>query len=135
MPITLTGIPTRGGGMLLRKVKIGSRLAFGFGVIVLVMMVVSVGGTALGKKSRDELARVVASTGEKERLAAEMRSLVLEQSATMRNIGLHSELKAMQMDEDRAKRLGQMYDEARERMAKLDISPAEREILDVLKQL
>src|SRR3954470_13323844 len=121
--------------MLLRKVKIGSRLAFGFGVIVLVMMVISVGGTALGKKSRDELAHVVASTGQKERLAADMRSLVLEQSATMRNIGLHSDLKAMQMDEDRAKRLGQMYDEARERMAKLDISPAEREILDSLRQL
>jgi len=121
--------------MLLRKVKIGSRLAFGFGVIVLVMMVVSLGGTALGKKSRDELARVVAMTGEKERLAAEMRSLVLEQSATMRNIGLHSELKAMQMDEDRARRLGTMYDEARARMAKLDITPAEREILDALGQL
>jgi methyl-accepting chemotaxis protein len=121
--------------MLLRKVKIGSRLAFGFGVIVLVMMAISVGGTALGKKSRDELARVVAMTGEKERLAAEMRSLVLEQSATMRNIGLHSDLKAMQMDEDRAKRLGQMYDEARVRMAKLSITPAEREILEGLGQL
>jgi len=121
--------------MLLRKVKIGSRLAFGFGVIVLVMIVVSVGGTALGKKSRDELARVVSVTGMKERLAGDMRSLVLEQSATLRNIGLHSELKLMQMDEDRARRLGKMYDEARERMAKLDISPAEREILDGLRQL
>jgi methyl-accepting chemotaxis protein len=121
--------------MLLRKVRIGARLVFGFGVIVLVMMIVSVGGTALGKKSRDDLARVVASTGEKERLAAEMRSLVLEQSAMLRNIGLHAELKAMQMDEDRAKRLGQMYDEARERMGKLDITPSEREILATLTQL
>ena len=121
--------------MLLRKVNIGSRLAFGFGVIVLVMIAVSVGGTALGKKSREELAHVVSVTEAKERLAGEMRSLVLEQSATLRNIGLHSELKLMQMDEDRAKRLGHMYDEARDRMSKLDIAPAEREILDGLKQL
>jgi X-X-X-Leu-X-X-Gly heptad repeat protein len=120
--------------MLLRRVKIGTRLAFGFGAIVLVMVLVSVGGMALGTKSRDELGRIVAATGEKQRLAAEMRSLVLEQSATMRNIGLHADLKAMQMDEDRAKRLGQMYDEARARMGKLETSPAEREILDALRQ-
>ena len=121
--------------MLLRKLKIGSRLGLGFGVILAVMMVVSVGGTALGKKSRDDLAGVVAAAGAKERLASEMRALVLEQSSVMRNVGLHSDLKSMQMDEDRAKRLGQMYDEARERMAKMSLAPAEHEILKTLTQI
>jgi methyl-accepting chemotaxis protein len=121
--------------MLLRKLKIGSRLAIGFGVIVTVMMVVSVGGTALGKKSRDDLASVVAAAGAKERLASEMKVLVLEQSTVMRNVGLHSDLKSMQMDEDRAKRLGQMYDEARERMTRMSLAPAEAEILKTLAQI
>jgi methyl-accepting chemotaxis protein len=60
---------------------------------------------------------------------------VLEQSTVMRNVGLHSDLKSMQMDEDRAKRLGQMYDEARAKMGKMDLSPAEREILKSLTQI
>jgi len=121
--------------MLLRKLKIGSRLAIGFGVILAVMMVVSVGGTALGTKSRNDLAGVVEVAGAKERLASDMKSLVLEQSTVMRNVGLHSDLKSMQMDEDRAKRLGQMYDETRAKMGKMDLSAAEREILKSLAQI
>jgi methyl-accepting chemotaxis protein len=52
--------------MLLRKLKIGSRLGLGFGVILGVMIVVSVGGTALGKKSRDDLSEVIAAASSKE---------------------------------------------------------------------
>jgi methyl-accepting chemotaxis protein len=121
--------------MVLRKLRIGTRLALGFGAILGIMMVVSVGGTALGTKSRNELAAVVAAAGEKETLAAEMKSLALEQSAVMRNIGLHTDIKAMQGDEDRARKLGKLYDEAREKMGRLATLPAEREILDTLTKL
>jgi methyl-accepting chemotaxis protein len=121
--------------MILRKMRIGTRLAMGFGAILAIMLVVSVGGTALGKKSRDELAAVVASAGAKEGLAAEMKALALEQSAVMRNIGLHSDIKAMQGDEDRARQLGKAYDEAREKMSRLVSLAAEREILENLNKL
>src|SRR5689334_4457268 len=121
--------------MLLRNLKIGTRLAAGFGAVLLVMIVVAVGGTALAKKSRDELIASSEATGAKERLAAEMKALVLEQSSVMRNIGLHSDIKAMQADEDRARALGKKYDEARAAMAKLASSPAERAILDSLDAL
>jgi X-X-X-Leu-X-X-Gly heptad repeat protein len=121
--------------MILRKLKIGARLALGFGAILAIMMVVSVGGTALGKKSRDDLARVMEAADTKERLAAEMKALVLEQSAVMRNIGLHTDVKSMQIEEDRARRLGKMYDEARDKMATTALSPVEREILDTLGKL
>jgi len=121
--------------MILRKMRIGTRLALGFGAILAIMLVVSVGGTALGKKSRDELAAVVASAGAKEGLAAEMKALALEQSAVMRNIGLHTDIKAMQGDEDRARQLGKAYDDAREKMGRLVSLPAEREILETLTKL
>jgi methyl-accepting chemotaxis protein len=84
--------------MILRKLKIGARLALGFGAILAIMMVVSVGGTALGKKSRNDLVAVIDNADAKERLAAEMKALVLEQSAVMRNIGLHTDIKAMQIE-------------------------------------
>ncbi len=115
--------------MILRNLKIGHRLALGFGVILAFMIAVSVGGTVLSKKSRDDLAAVLAAAGAKEGLASQMKAVVLEQSSVMRNVGLHSDLKAMQIDEDRAKSLGRMYDEVREKMGRLALLPEEREIL------
>ncbi len=115
--------------MVLRNLKIGSRLAVGFGAILVIMAAVAVGGTALGKKSRDDLAATLQATRDKEHLAAEMKALVLEQSSVMRNIGLHTDIKAMQVDEDRARNLGKAYDDAREKMSALVATPAERAIL------
>ena len=112
--------------------RIGARLALGFGAVVVIMLALSFAGIYLGKKSRDDLASVVASTNAKQMLAAEMKALALEQSAVMRNIGLHSDIKAMQGDEDRARRLGKAADEARERMSKMVSTAQEREIIESL---
>src|SRR5678816_4065653 len=105
--------------MVLRQMRIGARLALGFGAVVVIMLALSFAGIYLGKKSRDDLATVVANTNAKQMLAAEMKALALEQSAVMRNIGLHSDIKAMQGDEDRARQLGKLYDEGMVRMAAL----------------
>jgi methyl-accepting chemotaxis protein len=120
--------------MVLRKLKIGTRLALGFGAILAIMMAVSVGGTWLGKKSRDDLAAVHAAAGAKNALANDMKALALEQSSVMRNIGLHSDIKAMQMDEDRARKLGQMYQEAREKMSRMPLSSQEHDIIESLNR-
>ena len=121
--------------MILRRLRIGTRLAIGFGAILAILMAVTVGGTGLGKKSRDDLVAVIGAASAKERLAAEMKALVLEQSSVMRNIGLHSDIKSMQNDEDRARQLGKAYDAAREKMAKLALQPAERRILETLDKI
>ncbi len=120
--------------MFLRKLRIGTRLALGFGAILAIMLAVSVVGIWLGKKSRDDLAAVIGTAGAKQNLAAEMKALALEQSAVMRNIGLHSDIKAMQVDEDRARSLGKTYDEARERMSHMVLNATEREILEALSK-
>jgi len=121
--------------VLLRNLKIGPRLAVGFGAILLVMVAVAAGGTLLAQQSRNELTTALAASSEKERLASEMKALVLEQSSVMRNIGLHSDIKSMHADEDRARALGKAYDEARGRMARLAISPPERATLKRLEAL
>jgi methyl-accepting chemotaxis protein len=97
-------------------------------------MAVSVGGTWLGKKSRDDLAIVHEAASAKLNLAADMKALSLEQSAVMRNIGLYSDIKLMQAAEDRARDLGAMYDEARAKMTRLPLSPQEHEILESLEK-
>jgi len=120
---------------MLRSLRIGARLALGFGLVLAIVLAVSVVATWLGQKSRDELAAVHKSTGEKLTLASEMKALALEQSAVMRNIGLHSEIKAMQADEDKARSLGKDLDDARDRMAALPLSAPERDVIESLKKV
>ncbi len=118
--------------MFLRKMRIGTRLAVGFGSILVFLMAVVVAVTFMGKSSRDELMAVLGAASAKEALAAEMKALALEQSSVMRNIGLHSDIKLMQQDEDRARALGKSFDEALRRMQVLAVQPDERAILDML---
>ncbi len=118
--------------MNLRQLRIGTRLAIGFGVILFVMMAVNVSGTLLTKKSREDLARVLTAANAKEALAASMKSNFLEESAVIRNIALHADLKGMQSDEDRARKLSSEYDALAERMLKLNLSPPERKIVETL---
>ncbi|HEX4782150.1 MAG TPA: methyl-accepting chemotaxis protein [Usitatibacter sp.] len=119
---------------MLRSLRIGTRLALGFGLVLAIVLAISVAATWLGQKSRDDLAAVHAATGNKLTLASDMKALALEQSAVMRNIGLHSDIKAMQADEDRARSLGKALDDARDRMAALPLSAQEREIIEALKK-
>ncbi len=121
--------------MTIRDIKIGTRLAIGFGAFVALMVVGSIGGVTLMKKSRESLMAGLQAAGAKESLAAQMKATALEQSGVMRNIGLHSDIKAMQTEEDRARSLGKAYDEARESMAKLASSAEEREIIETLGKL
>jgi methyl-accepting chemotaxis protein len=120
---------------MLRSLRIGARLALGFGLVLAIVLAVSVVATWLGQKGRDDLAAVHKSTGEKLTLASEMKALALEQSAVMRNIGLHSEIKAMQADEDKARSLGKDLDDARDRMAALPLSAPERDVIESLKKV
>ena len=114
---------------MLRNLRIGARLALGFGTIVLVMAAVAVGATIYGQDSRKSLAEVIEAASAKEALAADMKALLLEQSSVMRNVGLQSEVKDMQVDEDRARRLGTVYRASLEKMASLPLTAEEATIL------
>ncbi len=120
---------------MLRTLRIGTRLALGFGAIVAVLVAVAVGATLYGKASRKELATLIEAAGAKEALAADMKSLLLEQANYMRNVGLQTEVKDMQASEDRSKQLDAAYSNAIERMSHLQLGADEKGILEALKQL
>jgi len=119
--------------MILRNLSIGTRLALGFGAILAVLLVVSAGGTALATKSRKDLAAVTATAVAKERLASDMQELVLRRSSVMRNVGLLTDFSAMQAQQKIANGLTQKFAEARRAMLKLDLTPAERSIVEGLE--
>src|SRR5512142_1143758 len=121
--------------MILRKMRIGTRLSLGFGSVLAIMIAVSVSGTLLFQKSRNELTAVHEAASAKENLAADMKSTELEMSAVMRNTGAHSEIKLMQADEDRARVLEEKFNKAFEQMSKLSNDAAEREVMDAVAKL
>ncbi|HET9652778.1 MAG TPA: methyl-accepting chemotaxis protein, partial [Usitatibacter sp.] len=121
--------------MILRNVSIGARLAAGFGIVLLVMLGASVAAAYIGGKSRDDFAAIVEKAGAKERLAGEIKAMALEQSAVMRNIGLHSDIKGMQADEDRARALGRSFHASLEKLGGMAETDAEREIIKKLQGL
>jgi len=121
--------------MILRKMRIGTRLGLGFGAVLAIMIAVSVSGTLLFQKSRNDLAAVHEAASAKEALAADMKATELEMSAVMRNIGLHSEIKLMQADEDRARVLEARFNKAFEQMSKLTTEPAERDVMEAVAKL
>src|SRR6185437_9471293 len=101
-----------------------------FAVIVAVMAAVAVGATLYGKASRKELATLIETASAKEALAADMKSLLLEQANYMRNVGLQSEVKDMQASEDRAKQLDDAYGKAIDRMSHLQLGVDEKASLE-----
>ena len=121
--------------MILRNLRIGTRLAVGFGTILAFMMVLVLGVTILTKKSRDDLAAVLNQASAKESLAARMKSASLEQSALIRNIGLHAEVKDANADADAARALSRTYGEMIGTMGRFNLAAGEREILDELVRL
>jgi methyl-accepting chemotaxis protein len=121
--------------MNLRNFRIGTRLAVGFGSILAVMLAGLVATTVIDERSRTSLAAALETARARESMAAEMRAASLAQSGAMRNIALHSEIKGMQDDEAKARKLGARYDELVARLAKQDLSAAERAIADELVQV
>ncbi|NKE67509.1 HAMP domain-containing protein [Ramlibacter sp. RBP-2] len=115
--------------MQLRFLKIGTRLGVGFGAVLALMTAVALTGSYFQNQSREDLAASLGAASAKEALVSKMKFLMLEQSAAMRNIGLHSEVKAMNQEADRARELGKKYHEPLQRLEKFDLTPAEKQLL------
>ena len=115
--------------MILRKLKIGTRLAIGFGAIMLVMVGLALGSLWVNKVSRDRLAATLAEAGAKEQLAIEMKGLALELSSALRNLVILPDLEALGLENERIRSLQGALDTALTRMAGLEIAAHERQVV------
>ena len=121
--------------MKLRNFRIGTRLYVGFGSILAIMLGALVVTSILDERSRGGLTAALESARAKEAVAAEMRQTSLAQAIAMRDIALQSDIKAMQDEEAKARRLMKRYDELVEGLARQQLSAAERTIVDELIQI
>src|SRR5688572_26072450 len=108
--------------MVLRRLKIGSRLAIGFGAVMVLLAGAAVGTVILDKVNRDRLTTRLAAASAKEQLAVEMKLLALEQSSALRNLVIIGEPKAMAAENDRIGSLSASLDAVRARIQQLELS-------------
>jgi methyl-accepting chemotaxis protein len=121
--------------MNLRNLRIGTRLAIGFGsLLALLAMVVIMSSVLNSHNKRDLIAGIEAANG-KVVLATTMKTALLEAGVAMRNIGLQSDVGEMQKQEARVKQQNTRYAAARERLSALGLSEFEKKTLDDLAQL
>ncbi len=115
--------------MNLRNLSIGTRLAAGFGTLLALLAVVVLINTVLGNANRARLNAGVSAANQKAALVATMKSAQLQSGIAIRNIGLQSDVAAMQKEEARIKDLHARYEGARNALLKLALNPAEQQRL------
>ncbi|HJV84564.1 MAG TPA: methyl-accepting chemotaxis protein, partial [Noviherbaspirillum sp.] len=115
--------------MNLRSLRIGARLGVSFGVVLALLVLVVVVGNVLTKQNKQKLTDGLELSNNKSLLVATMKSAVLEAGVAMRNIGLQSEVAAMQKQEARVKEQNKRYAEARDKLASLGQTDAEKKLV------
>jgi methyl-accepting chemotaxis protein len=115
--------------MNLRDYKIGTRLAFGFGSILLILVVMVVLTNVLNGRNKSDLLEGLTTSNAKNLHAATMKSAMLETGIAMRNIGLQSDVALMQKEQDKVKAQSKRYEDARAALVAVGLDAAETRVL------
>ncbi|WP_374580253.1 methyl-accepting chemotaxis protein [Pseudoduganella sp.] len=121
--------------MNVREFKIGTRLGFGFGVILLILVGTVLLTNVLNYRNKSALMTGLDLSGAKELQAQTMKSTMLETGIAMRNIGLQSDVSLMQKEEEKVKASRARYDAARAKLQGLGLDDAEKKVLNDIAAL
>jgi methyl-accepting chemotaxis protein len=115
--------------MDLRSLRIGVRLGVGFGVILVILVLALIGSSSLSTSNRNKLIVGLGGANMKVMLANKMKADLLEGGIAMRNIGILSDVAAMQKEEAKVKAKQKDYADAREKLTATGLSDGESKIL------
>lgn len=115
--------------MNFRSFRIGSRLAFGFGIVLAILIAMILIGNTLNSSNKSNLLRELDRTTAKSALASTMRRSMLEMAISMRNIGLLGEPLLMQKQQDRVTEMRAKFFEAKGKLAERGLSETETQLL------
>ncbi|MDQ1817683.1 methyl-accepting chemotaxis protein [Massilia sp. CCM 9210] len=121
--------------MNLRDFKIGTRLAFGFGSILLILVAMALMASLLNSRNKNSLMTGLASSSAQNLHAASMKSAMLETGIAMRNIGLQADVALMQKEQDKVKVQSKRYEDARTRLQATGLDEAETRLLSDIAAL
>jgi methyl-accepting chemotaxis protein len=121
--------------MNLRGISIGARLGMAFALNLALLALVVVGGNVMSDAAMTKLTAGQAEANAKSEYAATMRSAIDQMSIAMRNIGLHSDVKAMAEEQDHVQEQRKRYADARDALVKLGLDDAEKRIVDEVARI
>jgi methyl-accepting chemotaxis protein len=121
--------------MKMRNIRIGARLAIGFGSLLALLAVVVLISNVLNAQNKRHLIDGMETAASKVLLANAMKSALLEGGIAIRNVGLQSDVAEMQKQEARVKAQNALYAQARDRLHKIGLSESDKKIVDRLDQL
>lgn len=119
----------------LRRFRISSRLILGFGVIIAIVIAMATFNSILTEKNKQKLIEDLEIAQKKSILAASMKSAILEGGLAMLNIGIQSEVAAMQSEELKAKEERGKYLATRDTLASLGLTETEKAIVGEIARL
>ncbi|WP_342113755.1 methyl-accepting chemotaxis protein [Pseudoduganella sp. OTU4001] len=121
--------------MNVREFKIGTRLGFGFGAILLILVATVLLTNVLNYRNKSALMTGLELADAKEFQAQSMKSAMLETGIAMRNIGLQSDVSLMQKEEEKVKANRARYDAARTKLQGLGLNDVEKKTLSDIASL
>ena len=121
--------------MDLRSLRIGTRLWIAFGMILGILALMVVVGNVLTTRNKQKLVQGLEISNRKSKYAATMKSALAESGIAMRNIGLQSDLSAMQREQERVRKQNARYAEARDKLVVLSLSDEEKKIIAELARV
>jgi methyl-accepting chemotaxis protein len=115
--------------MNLRNLKIGLRLGLGFGLTLAAAVLMMVGAIYSLGASRTELLQSLQKADAQQDVAAEMQNALLNSAISVRNMGLQTDIAALQKDEAEAKNFRAAYLTAKTKLEAGGLNNKERELL------
>ncbi|HEY0855867.1 MAG TPA: methyl-accepting chemotaxis protein [Albitalea sp.] len=121
--------------MNLRNLRIGVRLGLGFGLILLLATVTLLGAMRGQAASRDDLKQSLQRAAAQQQLAVDMRLALLNSAVAVRNMGLQTQVEAVQRDEAEARKQRAAYLAARAGLEDTGLRPDEQALFAELARI
>jgi methyl-accepting chemotaxis protein len=119
----------------LRRVRIGPRLAGGFGLVLALMAVAIVGADVAHQRIVREQVDALETTSRKLVLASSMKASLLEAAVAMRNIVMQPDAAGSRREQGRVKETRAAYKRARADFTALGVTPPEARVLGEVDRL
>ncbi|MBI3283776.1 MAG: MCP four helix bundle domain-containing protein [Burkholderiales bacterium] len=121
--------------MNLRNLRIGTRLAVGFGVILASLILMLIIDSVFSARNRHQMIAGLELSNSKTALAANMKSAMLEGGLAIRNIGLQSDVGEIDKQKAIVKTQRARFVDAREKLIALGMDENEKKIIDAISDL
>lgn len=115
--------------------RIGTRLRLGFAAILVLLVIVLIINNIVGTQNQEKLFTQLQIANTKMELTAAMKSAQLQGVVAIRSIGLHSDVVAMNKEEEQLKAQHKIFNETRDQLLALGVSDEGRRIFADIERL